>query len=337
MSIKSNTYNKSYHLHLESHHDRPVLFHLTEADWAAAAKRHRALAKKLRVTVGCDNQIIGAALKTADFLMINAVPPRERLREIAPQLKWIQTTAAGIDALMPLTWLPKDIALTNNTGAHGPKAEESCLMALLLLQSRLPEILKNQAAKVWDCICTVPIAGKSVVVVGFGDLGQGAGRAAKKLGMHVTAVTRSGTPHRLADRVVKSARINSVLPKADFVIVTAPLTTETRNLLSRERIQLLKRGAGFINIGRAPIVDYEALRVRLDKGELGGAVLDVFDREPLSADSPWWTTRNTMVMPHVSCDDPRYIERLFDSWFANFERFLAGKKLRNQVDRKLGY
>ena len=123
----------------------------------------------------------------------------------------------------------------------------------------------------------------------------------------------------------------------DTHAVTLTGVGERAHLLSRERIQLLKRGAGFINIGRAPIVDYETLRVRLDKGELGGAVLDVFDREPLSADSPWWTTRNTMVMPHVSCDDPRYIERLFDSWFVNFERFLAGKKLRNQVDRKLGY
>ena len=97
--------------------------------------------------------------------------------------------------------LPKDVTLTNNTGAHGPKAEESCLMGLLMLQSRLPEILRNQQNHVWDCICTTPIAGKTVVVVGFGDLGQGARRAAKKLGMQVIAVTRSGTPHRLADRV----------------------------------------------------------------------------------------------------------------------------------------
>ena len=218
MSIKTNTYKDLFHLHLESHRDRPVLFHLTEADWEAARKRHRMLAKKLRVTVGSDNQIIHEALKTADFMITNAVPPRERFRDIAPRLKWIQTTAAGIDALMPLDWLPKDVTLTNNTGAHGPKAEESCLMGLLMLQSRLPEILRNQQNHVWDCICTTPIAGKTVVVVGFGDLGQGAGRAAKKLGMQVIVVTRSGTPHRLADRVVKASRIDGVLPKADFEI-----------------------------------------------------------------------------------------------------------------------
>ena len=332
MAIKTDT----YHLHLESNRKRAALFHLTEADWESAVKRHRVLAKKLRVTVGWDNEILDDALKTADF-MISAAPPAERLRERAPQLKWIQTTSAGVDGLMPMTWLPKDITLTNNTGAHGAKAEESCLMALLMLQARMPQIIRQQHERVWRAVVTMPIAGKTVVVVGFGDLGQGAGRAAKKLGLNVIAVTRSGKAGKLAGKVVASARIDSVLPKADFVIVTTPLTSETRGLIDRDRINLLKPGAGFINIGRSPIVDYVALREKLDSGALRGAVLDVFDEEPLPPDSPYWTTQNLMVLPHISCDDPRYIEHLLDFWFSNFERFLAGKKLKNTVDRKLGY
>ncbi len=331
--MKSTT----YHLHLETDRKRPRLFHLTEADWAATAKRHRALARRLRVTIGHDNETLGEALKTAHFMVTNGVPPREGLRDRAPHLKWIQSTAAGIDWMMPLDWLPKDVTLTNNTGAHGAKAEESCLMGLLMLQSRMPEVLANQHKHVWDCICTEPIAGKTVVIVGFGDLGQGAGRAAKKLGLKIIAVTRSGTPHRLAGRVIRASRIDSVLPQADFVIVTTPLTAETRNLINHERINRLKPGAGLINIGRAPIIDYAALRERLQRGELGGAVLDVFEQEPLPPDSPWWTTKNTFVLPHIACDDPRYIQRLFDTWFLNFERFLAGKRLKNIVDRALGY
>jgi phosphoglycerate dehydrogenase-like enzyme len=332
MPKKSNT----YHLHLESARKRPVIFQMTEADWTAAARRHRALAKKLRVTIGQDDEILDDALKTADF-MINSTPPRDHLRERAPHLKWIQTTSAGVDGLMPMTWLPGDITLTNNTGAHGAKAEESCLMAMLMLQAKMPEVIKQQQDRVWKGIFTTPIAGKTAVVVGFGDLGQGAGRAAKKLGMNVIAVTRSGKAAKPADHVVSSARIDSVLPKADFVIVTTPLTALTRGLINRDRINLLKSGAGFINIGRSPIVDYVALRERLEKGELGGAVLDVFDQEPLPPDSPYWTTKNLMVLPHISCDDPRYIEHLLDFWFSNFERFLAGKKLKNIVDRELGY
>jgi phosphoglycerate dehydrogenase-like enzyme len=175
------------------------------------------------------------------------------------------------------------------------------------------------------------------VVVGFGDLGQGAGRAAKKLGMNVIAVTRSGKATKLADKVVSSKRIDSVLPKADFVIVTTPLTEETRGLINRERINRLKPGAGFVNIGRSPIVDYEALREKLEAGELAGALLDVHSPEPLPASSPLWKTRNLIITPHTSCDDPRYMHFLCDTWFANFARLLENKPLKNRVDRALGY
>jgi len=325
-----------FHLHFESFRKRPALFHVTEHNWQAAARRHPALARRIRVTFGWDGDILDEALKTADA-MLNSNPPKERLRQRAPRLKWIQTTGAGIDGLLPLDWLPADVALTNNTGAHGPKAEDSCLMAISLLNARLPQLLVHQRNHVWNSIYTTPVAGKTVVVIGFGDLGRGAGRAAKKLGAKVIAVTRSGKAGRPADAACPVTRIDSVLPKADFVVVTTPLTPETRNLLSRERLALLKPEAGVINIGRSPVMDYEALRDKLVKGELAGAVLDVFQPEPLPADSPYWDTPNLIVLPHVSCDDPRYIEHLLDFWFENFQRLLAGRKLVNVVDRRLGY
>ena len=327
---------KKLHLHLESARDRPALFHLTEERWAAAAKRHRDLAKKLRVTIGWDGDIIDDALKTAD-VMINSYPPRENLRERAPRLKWIQTTGAGVDAIAPLDWLPDDVTLTNNSGAHGFKAEDSCAMALLMLNSRMPEILTNQRERRWDAVYSDPIAGKTAVVVGFGDLGQAAGRAAKKLGLKVIALTRSGKPARPADAVYPVNRIDRILPKADFVVVTTPLTPETRGLLDRKRLDFLKPHVGIFNIGRAPIVDYDALVEKLGKRELSGAVLDVFDEEPLPPDSPYWTVPNLVITPHVTCDNLQYVDRLFDTWFANLERFMAGKKLKNVVDRKLGY
>ena len=328
--------DKLLHLHLESFRKRPALFHITAEHWQAAAKRHRALARKLKVTIGWDGDVLDEALKTAD-VMINSSPPKERLRARAPRLKWIQTTGAGIDGLLPLDWLPQDVMLTNNTGAHGAKAEESCIMALSLLNARLPQLLARQRNHVWDPIYTTPVAGKTVVVIGFGDLGQGAGRAAKKLGAKVIAVTRSGKATRLADAACPATKIDSVLPRADFVVITTPLTPETRNLMSRQRLDLLKPEAGVINIGRSPVMDYEALREKLVKGELAGAVLDVFQPEPLPPDSPYWDTPNLIALPHVSCDDPRYIEHLLDFWFENLKRLLAGKRLVNLVDRKLGY
>jgi phosphoglycerate dehydrogenase-like enzyme len=327
---------KKLHLHLESSSKRSPLFHLTEGKWAAAAKRHRPLAKNLRVTIGWDGDIIDDALKTAD-VMINSNPPRENLRERAPNLKWIQTTSAGVDALMPFDWLPADVTITNNSGAHGEKAEDSCAMALLMLNARMPEVLTNQRERRWQPIFSTPIEGKTAVVIGFGDLGQGAGRAAKKLGLNVIAVTRTGKPARPADVVYPVTRIDRALPKADFVIVTTPLTAQTRGLLNRERLALLKPHAGLMNIGRSPVIDYVAVMDMLAKGKLSGAVLDVFDEEPLPPASPVWTTPNLVVLPHISCDDPRYIDQLFDTWFVNLERFIAGRKLKNIVDRKLGY
>jgi phosphoglycerate dehydrogenase-like enzyme len=324
------------HLHLESFRKRPALFHLTDDRWRAAARRHRALAKRLRVTIGWDGDIIGDALKTAD-VMINSSPPREILRSRAPRLKWIQTTGAGIDNLLPLDWLPADIALTNNRGAHGAKAEDSCAMAISLLNARLPQLLASQRTRAWEPVYTTPVAGKTAVVIGFGDLGQAAGRAAKKLGARVIAVTRTGRAARPADAVYRVNRIDRVLPQADFVVVTTPLTPESRNLLDRRRLDLLKPEAGLVNIGRSPVVDYDALREKLEAGTLAGAVLDVFQPEPLPADSPLWDTPNLVVMPHVSCDDPRYVDRLLDFWFENLARFHAGKRLKNLIDRGRGY
>src|SRR5262245_25644380 len=162
------------HLHLENYRDRPALFHLTEAHWQAAARRHRALARRLEVTIGWDGDILREALGTTD-VMINSTPPRERLRELAPRLKWIQTTGAGIEGLVPLDWLPADIALTNNSGAHTAKAEDSCTMALALLNAQLPQMMASQRRHAWEPVNTTPVAGKTVVVIGFGDLGRSAG------------------------------------------------------------------------------------------------------------------------------------------------------------------
>jgi len=298
------------HLHIENRRQSLWIYHITDELWAAAAMRHKKLAGRLDVTIGWDGDILDAALRTADCM-------------IAPN--------------PPLVWLPSDIALTNNSGAHGAKCEDYCAMAMLMLATRMPGMLASHRAARWEPLFTTPIAGKTALVIGFGDLGSAAGRAAKKLGLKVIAVTRSGKAGRPADAVYKVSRLESALPQADFVVVATPLTPQTRGLLNRDRLALLKPEAGLINVGRAAIVDHDALRDMLIAGRLSGAVLDVHAPEPLPAESPLWTTPNLVVTPHISCDDPRYIDILLDRWFANFARFAAGKPLLNQVDRKLGY
>lgn len=301
----------------------------------AAIARHPGL-RALKVTIGWDADILGEALRTADYL-ISSCPPRDNLRNRAPRLQWIQTTGAGVDHLLPLDWLPPEIILTNNSGPHGPKCEDFCTMALLALSARLPRLMDQQREKYWNPVFTVPIAGKTCVIIGYGDLGQAAARAGKKLGLTVIAVTRSGKGEGPADRVVPSSQADEVLPQADFVIVTAPLTPETRDFMSRRRLALLRPEAGLVNVARAPLVDYAALAQMLREGRLGGAILDVHAPEPLPADSELWSVPNLILTPHVSCDDPRYVDMLLDAWAANLARLDSGQGLKNVVDRVRGY
>jgi phosphoglycerate dehydrogenase-like enzyme len=324
-----------FRLHLENGRNRDVLFHMTPEAWAAAVQRHSALAARIDLSIGWDGDILESALADADAML--AGPVDRRKVAAAPRLKWLHTTGAGVDHLMPMDWLPARIKVTNSSGIHADKAEDYVSMALLMLKGRMPQILANQRAKTWDALHSYSIAGATVVIVGFGDVGQAAGRGARRLGMKVVAVTRSGKPADSADQTVAVARLDSVLPRADFLVIATPLTGETRHLLDARRISLLPRGAGLINIGRAQVVDYYAVAARLAGGELCGAILDVFDAEPLPSGSPWWDAPNMIVTPHVSCDAPDYIARVFDLWFANFGRLAVGRDLHNQVDRSLGY
>ncbi len=135
-----------------------------------------------------------------------------------------------------------------------------------------------------------------------------------------------------------SGELHEVLPRADFVLITVPLTPETKGWIGREAFDLMKEGAGFINLGRARVVDYDVLRAKLKKGKLSGAILDVFDPEPLPKDSPLWSTPNLIMTPHVaSDDDEHYMPRTLDLFFDNVQRYLVGMPLRNRVLPARGY
>ncbi len=324
-------------LHIENARRKASLFHITPERWAAACTRHPALARHLEVTLGWDGDILENSLKTAQ-IVIGVPPHREYLRHRAPYLRWLHATSAGVDGFFPLDWLPRSVAFTNNHGAHGVKAEQYVRMALTMLHARMPGIIANQRERRWQPIFTPSIAGKIVVIVGLGDLGEGAARAARQLGMKVLGVRRRAKKSRHAEAVYPYTELDTVLPLADCVVLAVPLTPETRHLLDRRRLDLLKPAAGVINIARAPVADYAALCEKLKRGELAGAILDVVDPEPLQADSPLWDTPNLIITPHISCDDgEHYIDISLDLWFGNLARFLEHKPLKHRIDRKLGY
>ena len=324
------------HIHFENNADLGEVFEVTRKRVDKALSGRPALRGKVKVTIGRDGDIFEKALRTANVLFGYKFDRTELARR-SPQLRWVHAHGAGVGHLMPLDWLPQGAVLTNSRGIHGDKAEEYPIMALLMLNNEIPRNVSNQRAANWEQLFTDRIGGKTVLIIGVGHMGGGAAKWAKRFGLHVIGIRRTGKKHRYVDEMYKPASLRKILPQADFVLVTAPHTSETHHMMGAKEIALMKRGAGLINFSRANLVDYEALRLRLEADELS-AILDVFDPEPLPASSPLWRTRNLIITPHASSDDrSRYTPRTLNLVFDNMERLIRGKPLRNRVSAKLQY
>ena len=276
-------------------------------------------------------------MESADVLVTWDLPT-DNLARVAPKLQWIHIIGAGVEHLCPMTWLPDGITVVNNRGTHAAKGGEFGLMSILMLHSRLPAIINNQETSTWRSLFSGSIVDKTVVIIGIGHIGASIARRCKALDMNVIGVSRHGRPVPGIDNVCTSNELDTVLPAADFVALAAPLTVETRDLFDRRRQALTKPGAGIVNIGRSATMDYLALVENLQSGHFSGAILDVFDEEPLPEDSRLWHTPNLIVTPHISADDGNtYVEMTLDLVFTNLERYLDGKPLNNIVDPALGY
>jgi phosphoglycerate dehydrogenase-like enzyme len=308
---------------------------VTPARFARAAARVPALRRRLRATFGVDPVALEDGLRDAEVLLAGHFDARD-LGTRAPALRWIQSTSAGVETLAPL--LPEGVLLTNASGVHGPKGGEYGMTALLMLNHGVPQFVTRQHARRWDPVFTSTIAGRTVVIVGVGRIGAEVARLARRFGLRVLGVRRSGRPHRYVHRMFAPAQLRAALRRADFVVVTTPLTPATRGLLGAKELDVLPRHAGVVNLGRGPVIDNDALVAKLRAGELAGAVLDVFPEEPLPPDSPLWTAPNVILSPHCAVDDGRvYVERCLDIFFDNLRRYLAGRPLRNVIDPGRGY
>ena len=328
---------KKLHLHIKNNRDAELVFRNTPAQYRAARKRHPDIAPHVRASFSWDFDDLDRYLKTADAFVTWELPTADLARR-APKLKNIHIIGAGIEHLSPLTWLPRQTILTNNRGVHAPKARDYAAMALAMLNNNLPKYVSDQRAGRWAPQFARPAAGKTVLVIGVGQMGGAAARAAKDLGLYVIGIRRHGKPARHVDEMFTPAALPTQLPRADMVVVTAPLTEETRGLIGAPELALMKPGAGIINMGRAPVIDYAALVKKLKAGELAGAILDVFEPEPPKRTDPVWRAPNLIMTPHVSSDDDvDYVPLTLDLVFDNLRRMWAGRPLRNRVDPRLGY
>lgn len=326
---------RTLRVHVENDPSANPVFAVTPERFQAAAKRYPALARRLAMTYGDRPGADALDLREAEALITGHVPAHD-LAARAPRLRWIQSTNAGVEDVLPV--LPPGVVLTNASGVHGPKGAEFALTALLMLNHAVPHFVTRQRERRWDERFTTTIEGKTVVVVGVGAFGAEVARLCRRFGLRVLGVRRDPRPLRGVEKMCSPDRLPELLPRADFLVVTLPLTARTRGLIGRRELDLLPRHAGVVNLGRGAVVDNAALAEKLGRGELGGAVLDVFDEEPLPPESPLWATPNLVITPHCAVDDGvRYVARCLEIFFDNVRRYLAGRPLRNRVDPKLGY
>lgn len=264
--------------------------------------------------------------------------PYQTLATDAPNLKLLQVLGAGVDYLLPLDWVPAGVTVLTNSGAHVPKASQSALMALLMLNARLPELNWSQRKHEWNRVFTSTLEGKTLLIVGVGAIGAGAARYAKEFGLEVLGIRRSGRPQPHVDEMHPPEALHALLPRADFVLANTALTPETHFMFGAKEFGLMRKGAGFANMSRGGLVDPAALDAALRGGHLSGAVIDVTYPEPPGKDWPYWDTPNLLITPHVLSDDiENYVPRTLDLFFNNIRNYFDGKPLTNQVDLGRAY
>ena len=246
-----------------------------------------------------------------------------------PSVRWIQVGGSGFDHLLP--WDGGQVTVTNGTGVLAPFLAETVTGAMIALGCGFLGYHAQQRARQWKPVPFTPLRDRTLLVVGFGAIGQCVAQNAKALGMRVVAIRGTPTPHPAADEMHGPDALHALLPAADFVSLHVRLNADTRGLLSHEGLAAMKRGAYLVNTSRGPVVDEKALVDALHSGHLAGAYLDVFDTEPLPAESPLWAMPNVLITPHAS-DNIRGWPRRFAALFAdNLERWRAGGPLLNVV------
>jgi phosphoglycerate dehydrogenase-like enzyme len=255
----------------------------------------------------------------------------------ATSLRWLQIGSAGANRILDL--LPAHVILTNASGVFGIPIAEHVLAMMLALVRQIPQsVLAANQARWSQQVGRVELYGTTCGIIGLGDIGTEVARRAKAFGMRVLAVKRQASVRPdFVDELRDITGLDRLLAESDHIVNCLPGTAHTFHLLDAGRIGLMKRGARLYNIGRGNTLDEAALVAALESGRLAGAGLDVFEQEPLPADSPLWRMANVIVTPHRSGQSPCNGQRLAEIVLRNAGHYARGEPLENVVDRHWGY
>lgn len=248
----------------------------------------------------------------------------------APEVEWVQSFLAGTDAPVYAPLRERGITLAGSIGSNAEPLAASTIGGMLVLARNFVPWILNQQTRTWKSVpAQRDIQGQTMTIFGFGSIGQAVGRIAQALGMHVIGVRRSpAEPGDHADEVIHPSSLEDVLPRTDWLVITAPLTAETQGRVDARVLALLPQGARLINVSRGAIVEEAALIAALEAGHLGGAFLDAHHVEPLPAESPLWGFPNVVISPHGSSASPGNTVRASAMFIDNVVRFAKGEPLR---------
>ena len=263
----------------------------------------------------------------------------------ASRLRWVHSPAAAVEGLLPLADLAgRSVVVTNSRGVQAIPMAEHVIGGLLVLSRRFDRTLDAQRDRRWiqnDLSDDWPwmLRGQTMTIVGLGTIGVEVAKRAHAFGMSVIGVRRRATEPRpsFVDRVFGADQLNEALAGSDVLVLSAPGVASTQRMIGAEQLALLNDGAVVVNVARGQIIDEEALRTALASGKLRGAVLDVFDREPLDEASPLWAMPNVVITPHTSGFRASHWDEVTDLFTENLRRFQSEETLLNPVDTAAGY
>jgi phosphoglycerate dehydrogenase-like enzyme len=270
-------------------------------------------------------------------------PSIDEVLAAGSSLEWIHQRGAGIDAITTPTLVASKVVLTNGSGNHAPNIAEHVLGLMLAFARQFAPLVRAQQERRWQPSQTqslFELSGQTLAVLGYGSIGHALAQRAAALGMRVLGFKRSWTGDTLPPNVAamySGDRLDEALRESDHVVLALPLTSQTRGIISGERMARMKRGAYLYNVGRGALIDHQALLVALRNGHIAGAGLDVTDPEPLPADSPLWVEPGVLITAHSSGLTPRSYDRHRRLLLENMQRFVRSEPLLNVVDKHLGY
>ncbi|MFZ3572200.1 D-2-hydroxyacid dehydrogenase [Streptomyces sp. BH034] len=278
-----------------------------------------------------------AAQDHAEILFLNDFRST-LLREVGPgRLRWIHTSSIGMDPLLTEPIVNSDVVASNSRGVCERPIAEWVLGVLVMFAKDLRRTIELQQQHRWQHRETEPIQGRKVLVAGPGPVGRETVLLLRAAGMDVTVVGRTARQDPTLGAIAAITDLDALLPEADDVVLTLPLTEDTRGLFDAARLNQMRRGARLVNVGRGAVVVAEDLLAAVDDGHLNAVALDVFEQEPLPADSPFWSRNNILVSPHASGDLVGWRSRVVDCFVENLRRWKVGEPLHDVVDlSKLG-